>query len=190
MVADPNRNLRVLPARFSISILLVAVAVISLFSAVATPATAQATKPIPDLKCPVSGYSYAASPDWGAPRDSGGWHAGHDMFADPPTPVVAVEGGQAEYAYGTVAGFYVLLRADSGNVYYYAHLAQHDDSNLKDPNYPMKDSVKKRVEVGEKVGTVSNTGNAKDTPPHLHFGFRYRSLLNHVNPQPYIRQYC
>ena len=41
---------------------------------------------------------------------------------------------------------------------YYAHL----DQQLVSPG--------ERVNAGEIVGTVGNTGNARTTAPHLHFG--------------------
>lgn len=141
----------------------------------------------------MSGYDITRSyTDWGATRaQTGGWHAGHDMFAPEGRPVVAVEGGTAEFSHGRIGGFYVILYADSGNVYYYAHLLQHGDNNLEDPENPTTGSVENRVESGVRIGSVSNTGYyAVNTPFHLHFGYRYGSFNNHVNPWPYIQRYC
>ena len=43
-----------------------------------------------------------------------------------------------------------------------------------------------RVEVGDTIGFVGNTGNARTTPPHLHFGI-YRRGEGAVDPAPFIR---
>jgi hypothetical protein len=41
------------------------------------------------------------------------------------------------------------------------------------------------VETGDVIGTVGNTGNAKSTPPHLHFGI-YASGYGPVDPHHFI----
>lgn len=41
-----------------------------------------------------------------------------------------------------------------------------------------------RVKTGDTVGIIGNTGNAKNTPPHLHFGI-YTSG-GAINPLPFI----
>ena len=42
-----------------------------------------------------------------------------------------------------------------------------------------------QVKAGQKIGTVGNTGNARTTPPHLHFGI-YARGSGPVDPAPYI----
>jgi hypothetical protein len=41
------------------------------------------------------------------------------------------------------------------------------------------------VQVGDTIGLVGNTGNARGTPPHLHFGI-YRRGQGPVDPLPFI----
>jgi len=41
------------------------------------------------------------------------------------------------------------------------------------------------VQVGDTLGLVGNTGNARSTPPHLHFGI-YRRGQGPVDPLPFI----
>lgn len=59
------------------------------------------------------------------------------------------------------------------NSLYYAHL----DSIIATPGM--------KVKPGDTIGLVGNTGNARTTPPHLHFGI-YRSYSGAQNPLPYI----
>ena len=42
-----------------------------------------------------------------------------------------------------------------------------------------------RVHVGDVLGYVGTTGNARGGPPHLHFGI-YASGRGSVDPLPYI----
>ena len=59
---------------------------------------------------------------------------------------------------------------------YYAHL----DRQLVEPG--------RRVRVGDTLGLVGNTGNARTTPPHLHFGVyaRGRDARGPQDPLPYL----
>jgi peptidoglycan LD-endopeptidase LytH len=41
------------------------------------------------------------------------------------------------------------------------------------------------VSAGELIGYVGNTGNARDTAPHLHFGV-YAALAGAVDPFPFV----
>ncbi len=59
---------------------------------------------------------------------------------------------------------------------YYAHLDEYaDDIQVGD-----------WVEAGQVIGFVGNSGNAKTTPPHLHYGI-YLKGQGAVNPYPYLK---
>lgn len=111
---------------------------------------------------------------WGMERDEGKRrHEGIDIFAKKGTPVVAVTDGSisrtGEYGIG---GKQVWLRAGLfGNALYYAHL----------DSIAVKQGMK--VKAGDTLGYVGNTGNARFTPPHLHFGI-YKNGA--VNPLPFV----
>jgi murein DD-endopeptidase MepM/ murein hydrolase activator NlpD len=60
--------------------------------------------------------------------------------------------------------------------HYYAHL----------DTYAQQIDVGDWVEQGTVLGYVGNTGNAKNTPPHLHYGI-YLTGQGAVNPYPYLR---
>ena len=126
----------------------------------------------PTLAFPVKpGTERDIQSRFGAPRDAGARsHHGIDIFAKRGTPVVAAAPGVVNRVNETnIGGKVVWLRDTSGNSLYYAHLdSQAVSSGM-------------RVDVGDTLGFVGNTGNARTTPPHLHFGV-YRRGEGPVDP--------
>jgi murein DD-endopeptidase MepM/ murein hydrolase activator NlpD len=118
------------------------------------------------LEFPVAGSSTEAIGGvFGDPRDGGRRdHHGVDIFAPRGTPVVATSTGYISRVDTTdIGGRVIWLRdAQRGASAYYAHL-----------NEPLVQAGA-RVEPGDTIGTVGNTGNARTTPPHLHFGLYFR----------------
>lgn len=97
---------------------------------------------------------------FGDSRDGGRRrHHGVDIFADKGTPALAAaEGTITRVRNGGLGGKVVWLRDRRGHALYYAHL----DTQLVTRGM--------RVSIGDTLGLVGNTGNARTTPPHLHFG--------------------
>jgi len=98
---------------------------------------------------------------WGDARDGGGRsHEGIDIFAKKGSYVVAVTDGVVRRIEdGGIGGKVVWLSPEDYNIsVYYAHL----DTQLVQSG--------QRVKKGDILGTVGNTGNARFTPAHLHFG--------------------
>ena len=96
-----------------------------------------------------------------APRAGYRKHQGVDIFAISGTPVYAVVNGVVEEK-GTnpLGGNKLWIRSPGDNWrYYYAHLS----------GYGPGISNGARVKKGQVIGYVGNTGNARTTPPHLHF---------------------
>jgi murein DD-endopeptidase MepM/ murein hydrolase activator NlpD len=115
---------------------------------------------------------------WGAERDGGARrHEGLDIFAPRGTPAVAAAAGVITRVDDTKIGGRVvwLLDAASGQHLYYAHL----DRQLVRPG--------QQVRPGDTLGLVGNTGNARTTVPHLHFGI-YQSGRGAVDPWPYLHR--
>ncbi len=113
---------------------------------------------------------------WGANRDGGKRsHEGLDIFADRGTPVLAASDGRISSTGNSgLGGKQVWQRSGIfGNTLYYAHL----DS--------ITATAGQRVKKGDTLGFVGNTGNARTTSPHLHFGI-YQPGRGAVNPLPYI----
>lgn len=116
---------------------------------------------------------------WGANRDGGRRsHEGIDIFAARGTPVIAVTNG---YVTSTgergLGGKQVWLRDQERNQsLYYAHL----DSIAKEG--------RRNVKIGDTLGFVGNTGNARTTPPHLHFGI-YKGYKGAIDPLHFVFQF-
>lgn len=112
---------------------------------------------------PVQGdYSY--SDTWGAPRSQGG-HEGADIMADRHAPLVAADDAVVAKLSRTetgLGGIYLWLRRADGLQYYYAHM-QTIAVGLR---------VGSRVNVGQVVGTVGNSGDARGGATHVHFEIR------------------
>jgi murein DD-endopeptidase MepM/ murein hydrolase activator NlpD len=128
------------------------------------------------LGFPVAGRTTEAIQSlFGADRDGGRRsHKGVDIFAPRGTPVVAVASGYVARIDETEIGGKIIWVRDAARnqAYYYAHLDRH----LIAPNT--------RVEPGDTLGLVGNTGNARTTPSHLHFGVY--TTRRAVDPYPYI----
>lgn len=115
---------------------------------------------------------------WGDPRDGDARkHEGVDVFAKRGTPVVAASSGRIRSVGNNRLGGKVVWLSNSslGHSQYYAHL----DSQLVRPG--------QRVNIGDTLGLVGNTGNAVTTAPHLHFGI-YKSGRGAVDPLPYLQE--
>lgn len=114
---------------------------------------------------------------WGDIRDGGSRnHQGIDIFAEKGTPVIAATSGRVGFTGEKgLGGKQVWLRDSKRRLsLYYAHL----------------DSIKpglKRVQAGDTLGFVGNTGNARTTPPHLHFGI-YKRRYGALDPLGFVYQ--
>ncbi len=118
---------------------------------------------------------------FGAPRDGGRRkHEGADTFSRKGTPVVAAAPGRVVRIGNDRLGGQVVSVLGAGNrVYYYAHLDSWAEG-LK---------LGQRVGAGDPLGAVGNTGNARTTPPHLHFAiFQIGLFTTHaIDPVPSLR---
>ena len=129
------------------------------------------------LLIPVEGVNERQIQDtWGAARSENRKHEGVDIFAKRGTPVIsATEGIVANIGTNNLGGQVVWILGPDLSRHYYAHL----------DGYAEQISAGDWVEAGEVIGYVGNTGNAKATPPHLHYGI-YLTGQGAVNPYPYL----
>ena len=119
-------------------------------------------KVVPSLSFPVEGGSNRdIGSFFGDPRDGGRRkHHGIDIFAKRHTPILAPTDGHIRFAGERGLGGQVVWMRDRQRdiTLYFAHL------------HYIGVSKGERVQKGDTIGTVGNTGNARTTPPHLHFG--------------------
>jgi len=113
---------------------------------------------------------------FGDPRDGGRReHHGVDIFASRHTPIIAPARAQVRHVGESGIGGHVIWLWDSKRLlyYYFAHL--------------QSDRVEKNtwVDAGQTIGTIGNSGNARTTSPHLHFGI-YASGSGPVDPYYFI----
>ncbi len=135
-------------------------------------------KTAPSLSFPVSvQYQPKIGSFWGAQRDAGARsHEGLDIFGRFRTPVIAAADGEVtSVTLNRLGGKVVFMRPSGKNyVLYYAHL---DSQTVQQGQ---------RVRMGDTLGLMGNTGNAKNTPTHLHFGIYAPGGA--VDPLPYVAQ--
>lgn len=117
--------------------------------------------------CPVKNGSFMN--DWGFPRGGGiRYHEGNDLFVTKGAPVLAPVSGTVRQVNGTIGGLQFSLQGVDGIRYIGTHMSDFGKTG--------------KVRAGDVVGYVGSTGNAKGTPPHLHFGMSYKGTP--VNPYP------
>ncbi|MHA0042268.1 M23 family metallopeptidase [Deinococcus sp. PEB2-63] len=138
--------------------------------------TALMAEPAPvagSLPNPLPGQRFVDT--WGGARSQGRRHEGVDIFAPRGTPIRATTRGMVvNVGPNNLGGRTVMILGPAGQRHYYAHLERYPD--LKRGDW---------VQAGDVVGFVGDSGNAKGTPPHLHYGI-YTSG-GAINPYPLLQ---
>ena len=112
---------------------------------------------------------------WGAARSQGRSHEGIDIFAKRGTPIQATtQGIVSKVGENTLGGRVVFIIGPGGAGHYYAHLEDYADISPND-----------WVNAGDIIGYVGDSGNAKGTPPHVHYGIYINGSA--VNPYPLLQ---
>ena len=130
--------------------------------------------------------------DFGAPRP-GGAHQGNDLMSPKRSPAVAAEAGKVKYwTTSRPAGCMLYLYGESGTTYYYIHLnndltARNDDRGkcVKGVAYAVNDGA--RVQAGQQIAYVGNSGDADGGMSHLHFEV-HPGGGKAVSPYPYLQK--
>ena len=158
-------------------------------AAAAAPPKAQI---VPTLIFPVAGAT-TYTDDFGQPR-AGGPHQGIDMLATKKTPAVAVESGKVKFwTTSASAGCMLYLYGASGTMYEYIHL--NNDLTMRNDNKGkcvagtayapgLKNGAK--VQAGQQVGFVGDSGDANGLHAHLHFEVHPNGGAA-VDPYPYLQ---
>jgi len=119
------------------------------------------TPPVLPYPIPVEGVQQRQLiHSWGAVRSGNRRHQGIDIFAPCGTPVLSATQGVV-FTVGTnsLGGQIVRVLGPGGYWHYYAHLSRYGDVQEG-----------QLVAAGTVLGYVGDTGNAKGTPCHLHYG--------------------
>lgn len=121
-----------------------------------------AKEPEATIKIPIRKVKKSNIADtFGAPRGNDRQHKGQDIFAPRNTPVYAAANGYVwRIGENNLGGNTVWTIGAGGRIYYYAHLEKYAE-NL---------NVGDEISTETILGYVGTSGNAKGTPPHLHFG--------------------
>jgi murein DD-endopeptidase MepM/ murein hydrolase activator NlpD len=134
---------------------------------------------VASLEFPVSGRDTSAiGSSFGAEREGGRRsHHGVDIFAPRHTEVLATSRARVRRVDDWRLGGRVVWLEDPARDIrlYFAHLETQDVIEGA------------WVEPGDRIGTVGNSGNARTTPPHLHFGV-YVPGEGPVDPHPFLHQ--
>jgi hypothetical protein len=116
-------------------------------------------------------------------------HEGTDIMADKLVPVVAVASGTV----GWISSdrnrecCSMEIRHDDGWSSWYVHLNNDTPGTDDGRGWGFADGIEAgvRVEAGQLIGWVGDSGNAEITPPHLHFELQDPDDVG-VNPYPHL----
>ena len=117
--------------------------------------------------------------DWGNPRSGGRTHKGNDIFGARGKDVYAVTSGSLRTRTGGLGGIALWLYGNDGNAYYFAHL----------DGWAPGIQTGTRVNQGQVIGYVGNTGNAVGGAHHTHFQLHPGGGAP-VNPYWTLAQVC
>lgn len=129
---------------------------------------------------PILGIAHW-SDDWYNARWTGSqfrYHLGLDMMAPYGTPVVASADGVARISSSALGGLSVRVVQPDGTYFYLAHLSGTAEG-LRDGD---------AVTLGQVVGYVGDSGNARGGSPHLHFAIHPQGR-DPVPPKPIVDQW-
>ena len=141
------------------------------------------------LVFPVDGSHYFRD-TFGAHRSHGKGHQGQDLMARKGTPVIAAASGTVRYVNWTARSHLnpsrccsVVIEHDDGWQSRYLHLRNDTPGTDDGKGWGIAQGIipGARVAAGQLIGWVGDSGNAEETPPHLHFELLDPKRV-HANP--------
>lgn len=140
-----------------------------------------------ELIFPVVGDNHY-SDTFGAPRSGGRLHHGVDIMADKMTPIVAVDSGFVGWMDDDQGGdcCAMAIRHDTGWETWYIHMNNDTPGTDDGQGWGFAEGIVQgvRVEAGQLIGYVGDSGNAENTSPHLHWEI-HDGAGTVRNPTPY-----
>ncbi len=149
-----------------------------------------------DITLPVIGH-VSFSNDYLARRGGGSRrHQATDIYTTRMQPVYAARSGRVCVIYGQGEpmpswGYGLRVCADDGRTYHYVHLNNDTpgtDDGRGGPRWAHPPGLREGSSVrrGQFLGYAGDSGNAEDTPPHLHFEIRDPRLSDsRISANPY-----
>jgi peptidoglycan hydrolase-like protein with peptidoglycan-binding domain len=143
-----------------------------------------------DLEFPVDGDHWFRDSFWDA--RSHGAHKSQDIFADKGVPVLAAADGAVRYVNWTTQDHLnpqrccsVVIDHDDGWQSRYIHLNNDTPGTDDGAGWGVADGIVPgvRVQAGQVIGWVGDSGNGEDSAPHLHFQLHDPSGT-HMNSYP------
>lgn len=175
-------------------IALLALAVVLASSAVMMPSTVQAAESVEEGFV-IEVFPHAENPvdfrdTWGARRSGGRRHKGTDILSPRGTPIVAVAPGTVKLmGKQRLSGYWIKIEHGDGWVTTYMHLnndtpGTDDGRGSHNAAFAPGLEVGDRVEAGQLIGWVGDSGNAERTTTHTHFELKHGDTK--LNPFPYL----
>jgi murein DD-endopeptidase MepM/ murein hydrolase activator NlpD len=157
------------------------------------PADADAAAPAFRLdEFPVASPNAVFQDTWGVRRSGGRRHRGTDIIGDRGTPILATADGVVTFVGRQhLSGYTVKIDHGDGWSTAYLHL-NNDDPGTDDGKggettaFAPWIHVGARVEAGQVIGYLGDSGNAERTTPHLHFEIKHDG--EKLNPFPYLEE--
>ncbi len=115
------------------------------------------------------------SDTYGAPRSGGRSHLGVDMMGPKMTPLVAAADGVISWwRHDTSRGNNLVITDDEGWTYHYVHINNDTpgtDDGANALEYAFAPGIERgaRVQAGQVIAYMGDSGNAEHTGSHLHF---------------------
>jgi hypothetical protein len=184
--ADPSLR----PPRLAVA---VALGIVGPFITAFAPEPAAAAS-VPEITLPIAVDhidSVQWTDTWGAPRSGGRSHVGVDILGPKMTPLVAAADGTITWMrHDTSRGNILYLTDDQGWQYTYIHInndtpGTDDGANRYEEAFAPGIVRGARVEAGQVIAYLGDSGNAEWTVSHLHFEVVSPDGYN-VNPAPIV----
>ena len=167
--------------------------VLSTFVVVGTP-TPVSAQTVPEITLPIAIEELGMvrwTDTWGAPRSGGRSHVGVDIIGPKMTKLVAAADGTITWMrHNSSRGNIIYLTDDDGWQYTYIHInndtpGTDDGANHYDQAFAPGIERGVRVEAGQVIAYMGDSGNAEWTVPHLHFEIVSPDGQN-INPAPIV----
>ena len=123
-------------------------------------------------------------------RSGGRRHRGTDILSPRGTPIVAVADGTVAFmGEQRLSGYVVKIEHAGGWSTTYMHLNNDEPGTDNGEGGPLSAFAAglhegARVEAGQLIGWVGDSGNAERTTPHTHFELKHHG--EKLNPYPYL----